>query len=230
MPDLIAIITGASRGIGRATAVELSSRGWRVALAARASADLEETARLAKDSLAIPTDVRDPEQIDRLVKTTLDHFGRIDCIVNNAGLGLLRSITDITLDDWRNLLETNLSAAFYLCRAAWPHLVKQGGGVIVNISSPAADDPFPGLGYYGVAKAGLNLLATVLAREGAAVGIKVHTVAPGMTETGMFRGLFNEEQVSRDLTLDPADVARAIADCVTGRLPHASGAVLNLRK
>lgn len=244
MSEAVAIITGAGRGIGRATAIELAGRGYALSLASRNDEELKETARLAhspspksgrgskreNDVLVCLTDVTDPAQVDRLVEKTLDRFGRIDCIINNAGLGLMRTIETITPQEWKAIVDTNLSSALYLSKAAWPVFVRQRHGVIVNVSSPAARDPFPGLGFYGVAKAGLNLLSLELAREGGPLGIKVHTISPGATETAMFRSAFSVEKFSPELTLDPADVARAIADCATGRLSHSSGDILYLRK
>jgi len=107
---------------------------------------------------------------------------------------------------------------------------KQRGGVLVNISSAASRDPFPGLGVYGAAKAGMNLLGHALAREGDPVGIRVHTIAPGAVETSMLRSIITTEQYSQEKTLDPAEVARAVAACIDGDLRHTSGEVIHLHK
>jgi 3-oxoacyl-[acyl-carrier protein] reductase len=231
MNQPVAIITGAGRGIGRAAAVELGRRGYALALAARGREDLEETARLAGGAaLCRPTDVTDSGQVERLVRETLDRFGRIDAVVNNAGLAPVRSIVEMTPDEWRAVIETNLGAAFYLTRAAWPALVRQGGGVVVNVSSAAARDPFPGFAAYGAAKAGLNLLGLSAAREGEKAGIRVHTIAPSAVETAMFRGLMTPQQYPPEKTLDPSDVASIIADCVTGRLRYTSGEVIYVHR
>src|SRR5206468_11715185 len=122
----------------------------------------------------------------------------------------------MSIDEWRATIDTNLSATFYLSKAAWPILKRQGGGAIVNISSMAARDPFAGFAAYGAAKAGVNLLSLSLAREGAAHGIRVYTVAPGAVETPMFRGIMSRDQFPTEQTLDPADVARVIGQCVGG--------------
>lgn len=238
-PAPVAIITGAGRGIGRATARELASLGYRLSLAARDAASLNETAAVAAGTfdarppgpcLAVPTDVTDPAQVGRLVRQTLDRFGRIDAVVNNAGLAPVRKISEMSVADWRAVIETNLSAAFYLCRAAWPTFEKQRGGVVVNVSSAAARDPFPGFAAYGAAKAGLNLFGLSAAREGAAIGVRVHTVAPGATETGMFRALPGMADYAADKTLDPSEVARIIGRCVTGDLRYTSGEVIYVHK
>ena len=230
MSEPVAIITGAGRGIGRAAALELSRRGYRLALVARGPDGLNETARLAGGALCCPADVTSPEQVDRVVQQTLDRHGRIDAVVNNAGLAPVRPIVEMSPQEWRDVIETNLSAAFYLTRAAWPSFEKQRGGVVVNVSSAAARDPFPGFAAYGAAKAGLNLFGLSAAREGHAIGVRVHTIAPSATETAMFRSLMTAEQYPTEKTLDPADVARIIADCVTGELRHTSGEVIYVHK
>ncbi len=218
----VAIITGAGRGIGRATAIELARLGWQVVLAARNQGELAETASECPGAAVVPTDVTLPTELESLVQQALHRFGQIDAVVNNAGLCLSRSIEQITIAEWQAILDTNLSAGFHLSRLAWPSL-KHTRGVIVNVSSPSAHDPFPGLGYYGVAKAALDLLTRVLSQEGGPVGIRVYGIAPGMTETAMFRGLFNEAQVPKSSTLRPERIARAIVDCLTGNTPSATG-------
>ena len=231
MTDHVAIITGAGRGIGRAAAVELARRGYRLALASRREDDLRETARLAGgDALWCGTDVTDPEQVDRLVRQTLDRFGRIDAVVNNAGLAPVRSIKEMSPREWREVIDTNLTAAFYLTRAAWPAFERQRSGVVVNVSSAAARDPFPGFAAYGAAKAGLNLFGLSAAREGEAINVRVHTIAPSAVETAMFRGLMTPEQYPAEKTLDPADLARMIAMCVTGELRYTSGETIYVHK
>jgi 3-oxoacyl-[acyl-carrier protein] reductase len=136
----------------------------------------------------------------------------------------------MTPEEWRAVIETNLSAAFYLTRAAWPAFERQRGGVVVNISSAAARDPFPGFAAYGAAKAGLNLLGLSAAREGEKIGVRVHTIAPSAVETEMFRGIMTRDQYPSEKTLDPAEVARMIALCVTGELRYASGEVIYVHK
>jgi len=228
----VAIITGAGRGIGRAAALALAEAGYRLALAARTGDELAETARLAgrADSLVRPTDVTREEQVDALVRSALDAFGRIDAVVHCAGVAPAVSVADMPPAQWRDVIDANLNSAFYLAHAVWPTFAAQRAGVIVNISSMAARDPFPGFAAYAAAKAGLHLLGLVLAREGAPIGVRAHTIAPGAVETAMLRKLMSAEQWGTDKTLDPADVARVIAQCVTGELRHASGEVIYLHK
>ena len=226
----VAIITGAGSGIGRATAIALASKGYRLTLCGRRTSPLHETAKLAGNGLTIAADVTQPKDIDRIVENTLSEFGRIDAIVNNAGLAPVRSVEEMSIENWHAVIDTNLSAAFYLSKAVWPIFKRQGGGAVVNLSSMAARDPFPGFLAYGTAKAGLNLFSLALAREGANIGVRVYTIAPGAVETEMFRGIMNPEQFPTERTLQPADVARIIVQCIAGDLQFTSGEVIWMHK
>jgi NAD(P)-dependent dehydrogenase (short-subunit alcohol dehydrogenase family) len=227
----VAIVTGASRGIGRAAARQLGEAGYRVAVVARGEENLRETASAIPEHELIATDITAPDAADRIVSRTVERFGRIDLLVNNAGLAPLLSIEQTTPEVWHQTIDTNLTAAFLLARACWPVFTRQGGGgVIVNVSSLAARDPFGGFFAYAAAKAGLNTLGLALAREGAKSNIRVHTLAPGATETQMFRSLPGMGEFPADQTMDPADVARVIVRCATGELAHTSGEVIWLHR
>ncbi len=230
MTSPVAIITGAGGGIGRATAVELSSRGFQLVLCGRRIETLRETSALVQDALVQVTDVTIPDQINHLVDRAMTAFGRIDLIVNNAGHAPVLGIQDMSIQQWHEVIDTNLSAAFYLSKAVWPVFRRQNAGVIVNVSSLAARDPFPGFAAYAAAKGGLNLLGLSLAREGAKMNIRVYTVAPGAVETAMFRAIMTTEQVPQDQTLAPEDIARVIGQCAAGDLRFTSGEVIWVRK
>jgi NAD(P)-dependent dehydrogenase (short-subunit alcohol dehydrogenase family) len=238
MSQPVALITGASRGIGRATAVALTQAGYRLALVARGRTDLEESARLAgaTDALVVPADVTDPAQVRAVIHETVTRFGRLDAVVNVAGVAPVRRIEEMSADEWHAVINVNLSAVFYVIKYAWPHLrvcakaAQDRHAVIVNVSSLASRDPFPGFAAYGAAKAGLNILDLVAAREGEADGIAVHTIAPGAVETAMFRQLMTPEQYPKEKTLKPEEVADVIVQCVTGRLRHTRGEVIYLHK
>lgn len=257
MASSVAIVTGAGRGIGRATAIELGRRGYRTALVARTPEQLEETARLcaaeaigsAGDSAPpaapeaatgktaawsggdiFPGDITDPDRVEQIVNQVIWRLGRVDAFVHCAGVAPMKPIDELTPVQWRQIIDTNLSAIYYFARQLWPIWRRQGSGVMVNVSSYAARDPFAGLAAYGAAKAGVNLLGLALAREGAAAGIRVHTVAPAATETAMLREIMSVDQLPTGRTLDPSDVARVIGQCVTGDLVHTSGEVIYVHK
>ncbi|HEV2296031.1 MAG TPA: SDR family oxidoreductase [Tepidisphaeraceae bacterium] len=231
MSQRVAIITGAARGIGKAIAAELGHDGYDLVLSSRTKKELAEAAgEVGGGAVAFPADVTEPADVDALVAEALKRFGRIDAVVNNAGLAPVIAVKDMSIDRWRAVIDTNLSAAFYLSRAVWPTFEKQKAGVIVNISSLASRDPFPGFAAYAAAKAGLNMFGLALAREGQPVNVRVHMVAPGSVETAMFRSILSAEQWPTEKTLDPAEVARVVAQCIHGDLRHTSGEVIFVHK
>src|SRR5690349_21242581 len=125
MPSPVAFIGGASRGIGRAAAVALAAAGYRAAVVGRTVRDLDETVRLAggvDHALAVRADLADADHVRRAIEETVAHFGRLDVLVNVAGLAPVRSIETMSVDEWRSVLDTNLSAVFYATKFAWPHL------------------------------------------------------------------------------------------------------------
>lgn len=224
------MITGAGRGIGRATAEHLAKLGYTPVAIARTPEDLERTIAACGHGMSAPGDVSNPAEVERVVRLVIEAYGRVDAFVHCAGLAPLRAVDRLTVDEWNATIATNLSAVFYFCRLLWPVWRKQGEGVVVNVSSLSGRDPFTGFSAYGAAKAGVNLLGLELAREGAEIGVRVHTVAPGAVETGMFRSLMTPEQYPAEKTLDPADVARVIGLCVSGDLRYTSGEVIHLHK
>jgi NAD(P)-dependent dehydrogenase (short-subunit alcohol dehydrogenase family) len=231
-----AIVTGASSGIGRAAVLKLAARGYHVALAGRTKATLEKAASEcaaagAAGTLAVPTDVSRLDDIENLVRQAHQAFGRIDVLVNNAGYAPLVPTHQVTPEQWREILDTNLSSAFYATRAVWPIMKSQSprGGVIVNISSMAAKDPFPNLGAYGVAKAGINLLTLATAREGDADNIRVIAIAPGAVDTPMFRSNFGN-QFDDSFILQPGNIADAILAAVDGSLQFSSGDTIYIHR
>src|SRR5450432_1585601 len=210
--ESVAIITGAGGGIGRAIAIALDQIGYRTVLVGRTTRTLQESAAKIPESLVLIADMTKPQDVERVVMETLSHFGRIDAVINNAGIAPVLPLEQTTPQIWHEVIDTNLSAAYYLCRAAWPTFKKLGAGVVVNISSMASADPFPGFLAYGAAKAGLNNLGISLAREGSAIGVRVYTIAPGAVETELFRKILSPEQFPTENTLSPAEVAQVVSD------------------
>ena len=208
----VAIVTGAGRGIGRATALRLTGLGARVALAARSIAELSETRRLIAaaggEAIAIPTDVSSESEVHALVAETHRVFGRIDILINNAGVAPSGTIESMDMQIFDAMVAVNIRGVYLCCRAVWPHMKTAGGGIIVNISSVAALDPFPGLGAYGATKAFGNLYTQALAVEGAPLGIRVHGIAPGAVDTRMLRSLYPD--FPSDQSLMPEDIAAAV--------------------
>ena len=238
MRQHVPIVTGASRGVGRATAVELSRRGGAVAIVARDQTDLAETARLCEAAggtcLARPADITSESDLSGVAQKVVDTFGGIDGVVNNAGYAPQAGVeeTDATLFD--RTLAVNLTAAMTLSRLAWPHLRQSGTAgrrpVIVNVSSMSAIDPLPGFVAYAAAKAGLLGLTRALAREGDAEGIRSVAIILGGVETAMFRGLKGVEGVPTEALLTPEEAGHAIAECLLGPFAYASGEGIYLRK
>lgn len=235
----VAIITGAGRGIGRATAIALAGRGYAVALIARTEAELNETARLCDgESLVLPLDVRDSVAIADRVNRTLKRFGRIDTLVNNAGLAPLGPFGETDATAYFDVLATNLGATVHFSRAVWSAMTevwpgeteRPRGGVIVNVSSESARDPFPGFALYAAAKAGINGFTKALAKEAGPLGVRVHCVAPAGVETAMLRKIATTDQVPPESTLTPQAVAKVIVACVVGDLASTSGETIYLRR
>lgn len=219
----VAIITGAGSGVGRDAAVLLAEAGWAVVLAARTRAHLEQTADLIRREfgddaplLVHPCDVSDADQVRGLIDAAVDAFGRLDALCNVAGAAPLGPIDDITPEAWRACIDTNLTSVVLATAAAWPVFRQQQSGVIVNISSMASIDPFPGFAMYAAAKVGVNLFTRCTAEEGQKFGVSAVAIAPGAIETPMLRENFPERMIPKDKTLDPAEIAAAIRDCVTG--------------
>ncbi len=220
----LAIITGAGRGIGRAIAQVLSQNGFRCILIARSKGQLDETARLLpRESESIVCDLHDPAQITSAIDRIKQKYNRIDLLVNNAGVAPLVPFEQTTPAIWDEVFAINVRAVYQFCHSVWPIMVEQKSGVIINISSEASRDPYPGFSAYAPSKAAINMFTRVLAKEGDRHNIRVHAVAPAGVETGMLRAIADEKLLPRDQTLDPEHVAETVMGCVSGALKHTSG-------
>jgi NAD(P)-dependent dehydrogenase (short-subunit alcohol dehydrogenase family) len=239
--NLVAIITGGGSGIGLATAFRFADMHFAVTLVGRHQQTLDDAVRQIEhrggEAVGIPADVSHSEQFDAVVRQVVAKWGRVDVLVNNAGYAPSAPTVTLSNDQWHAVLNTNLSAAFYGTRAVWAAMKQQelseltgARGVIVNISSMASKDPFPGLGAYGVAKAGLNMLTLATAREGQEAAIRVVCIAPAAVDTPMFRTFIGDRPVPEGIMLHPDDVAAMIVDAVAGSLRHCSGDTLFIHR
>ena len=213
-----AIVTGGSRGIGLATAIALRSAGADVLICGRSAEALATAATVIGTATAsapagrlvsAPADVRYPEQAQRLVESAVEQLGGVDILINNAGVGRFSPLADLTLEDWRETVDTNLSGVFYCCRAAIPAMRSRGGGWIINVSSLAGKHPFAGGTAYCASKAGLNAFTESLMQEVRHDGIRVSCVLPGSVDTE-FAG--NEPAPESGWKLAASDVAQTVLD------------------
>ena len=208
----VVILTGASAGIGAATAQTLAAAGASLALVARSCAALERlAARLPGTHVALPADVADPAACRALVAATVARFGRVDLLINNAGVGLAGPVAALAPADLERTLAVDLLGPLHLIQAALPHM--GGHGQIINVSSVLAAQPLPYLGGYAAAKAALERLSEALRMELHGTGIAVTIVRPGTTRTGFTANRLGAGHERRRLTpqgVAPAAVARTI--------------------
>lgn len=229
----VAIVSGAGSGIGRRTAEVLARRGWRLALGGRRVGPLRETGELLGGAegrrwIACETDIADPTACETLVHRTREAFGAIDGLVNNAGYAPLAMMGEISSEQIERIFRVNAIGPTQLVRAAWATLARSDSPRVVNVSSVAARDPFPGLGVYGGAKAALNLLAHAWTREGEAIGLRAFSVAPGAVETGMLRSIVSASDLPSEQCLSPDDVAEVIVACLMGERDAIAGRTIYL--
>jgi meso-butanediol dehydrogenase/(S,S)-butanediol dehydrogenase/diacetyl reductase len=187
LKDKIALVTGASRGIGRASCLALAKEGATIVGTARTHKDLEslekEIAALGGKAKSFACDVTKSAEVAACVKQTVTDLGRIDILVNNAGIGGYRPFLDWTEDDYDKIMETNAKSTWLFCKEVIPHLLKQGGGNIVNVSSVAGLQGYPNEGIYCMSKFAQIALSQSLDREFYQKNIKVSLVCPGGVET-----------------------------------------------
>lgn len=200
LKDKVAIITGAGKGIGKAIARGYAKEGATVVLAARSLDLLQIIEREIKtaggEALALPLDVRDPAGFQNVIEKTVSAYGRLDILVNNAGISMARSSEELSDEDWKNALETNLFGVFYGCRAAARVMIPQGGGSIINVTSIYGMTAAPRRLAYCAAKAGANMLTKVLAAEWAKKNIRVNAIAPGYTRTELVDDVIEKGMIS----------------------------------
>jgi NAD(P)-dependent dehydrogenase (short-subunit alcohol dehydrogenase family) len=213
---VIAVVTGAGSGIGRAVSRALLEAGWSVVAAGRRPEPLRETLGDG-NGIAVPTDVADPEAVDALFAAARERYGRVDLLFNNAGIGVSAPVTELAYEDWRRVVDTNLTGSFLCARAAFRAMAAQDprGGRIVNNGSISAHVPRPNSIAYTATKHAVTGLTRSLSLEGRALGIAcgqidVGNAATEMTEP-MRAGIIQADGSTRpEPTMDVADVARAV--------------------
>ena len=210
----LAIVTGGTRGIGRAIAESLVKAGARVAITARNEQKLSNTVSQLNQigpgaAAAHVCDVRDYEQVKSVFENVGRDFGGLDILVNNAGIGIFKPVESTTPDEFRAVLETNVFGVFYCCHEAIPLMKRRGGGYIINISSLAGTNAHPEMAAYNASKFGLNGFSEALMQEVRHDGIKVSYIMPGSVNTE-FGG--DEPSEQKSWQLQPDDIARAVMD------------------
>ncbi|MGQ0552319.1 MAG: SDR family NAD(P)-dependent oxidoreductase [Planctomycetota bacterium] len=235
-----AVITGAGRGLGRAMAVALAEAGADCVLVARRLGDLEETARsvraAGRRALVVPGDVTDPAVAPRAVELALAQTGRVDILINNAGVYHMQDIEATSLEDWRRVLDVNLIGPFLFAKAVGPHFKRQRSGKVVNLSSVLGRLGVAGATAYCAAKGGVILFTRSLAVEWAPHGIQVNAIAPGLFDTDMSRMVLDTPEIYASVMAgvpsgrhgQPADLAGTIVYLCSAASRHLVGQVLHV--
>jgi 2-deoxy-D-gluconate 3-dehydrogenase len=240
----VAVVTGASRGLGRAMAVALAGAGADVALAARSKGDLEDTAHLVEGTgrraLVVPTDVTSYPAVEALMQSTVAALGRLDIVVNNSGVARVKPLIEWTPEEWRALLEVNFGGVVNGCRAAAPHLIARRAGKVINLSSMLGAVGLPGYTIYSATKGAIVAFTRTLGVEWARHNIQVNAIAPGWFTTDMSAPAFdagNDKLADRLLRDIPARrrgrpeeigplavyLASAASDFMTGQTVYLDG-------
>ena len=215
LKDKVIVVTGAGRGAGRSIALALARERARLALAARTETELnavrDEVQALGAEAIAIPTDLSDPNQVAHLAKKTLDTFGTVDVIINNAGwCPPLRLVQDTTIEDWDFAMNVNARGPFLLIKALLPTMLAKRSGYVINISSEVARGGCATASAYSASKAALLALGESLLDEVAPFGIRVTNVLPGTMNTGMRWD--DNPDFPRETVMEPDDLAQVVVD------------------
>ncbi len=222
------LITGGTAGIGLASAKRFAQEGYNVCICGRNQDRLDsalEAIQVEDNSactiVACRCDLSESGAAQLLAQAALERLGRVDVLVNNAAVAPLCPFAEVTDEVFEEAVQLNIRSVFYLTREIWKSMKAAEAGVIVNISSLAAVDPFPGFSVYGSSKAWIDLMTTALSGEGAEYGIRVYSVRPGAVETKMLRSLFPDFPAEE--CVSPEDIASKVWECVSQPESHPSG-------
>jgi acetoacetyl-CoA reductase len=239
----VVVVTGAGRGIGRAVAEELGASGAKVVVNyARSKGPAEEVVTKlsengSEQAVAVQADVSDPEEAQRLIDETVERFGRIDVLVNNAGITIDKTMKKLSVEDWDKVVQVDLNSCYYTVKAALPHFMEQESGKIINMSSFVGEAGNFGQTNYAAAKAGLIGFTKAAALELARYNVTVNAICPGFIETDMFSGVPEEvqEKIKQRIPLrrlgTPQEIARTVrylvvdGDYVTGQTINVNGGI-----
>jgi 3-oxoacyl-[acyl-carrier protein] reductase len=209
LKDKVAIVTGSSSGIGKAIALRFGAEGAKVVVTARRMTLCDQTvvqiANAGGEAWAVQTDVTDERQVERLIEEAVNRYGRLDILVNNAGVIAGGRLAETTTKSFDEVMNVNLRGTFFCCRAGFKHMMKQGGGIIINMSSVAGLQAWAGTGSYSVSKHGIMALTKSLADEGRSHHIKVTAICPGGVADDLVDA--SPEEILRSEKIDPFDVA-----------------------
>jgi acetoacetyl-CoA reductase len=242
LKEAVVVVTGASRGLGRAIAEEVGHGGAKVVINySRSKEPAEElVGQLSEnggEAIAVQADVSDPDQAQSLIDRTIEEFNRIDVLVNNAGINVDRTLRKLSVEDWDKVIKVDLNSAFYTVHAALPHMMEAGGGKIINMSSFVGEAGNIGQANYSAAKAGLLGFTKTAAKELARYGITVNSICPGFIETDMVASIPDDqrEKLLKTVPLgrfgQPEEIARAVrfliedGDYITGQALDINGGV-----
>jgi len=241
----VGIVTGAGGGIGRAISMRLAKDGVRLVLVDMVSQGIEllaqEIEQAGASAMSCCADVGDETDVHKCLQETIARYGRVDMLVNNAGIspkkadGAKANLTEISLAEWETVMRVNLSSVFLMCRAAIPHMVRQGSGAIVNISSSAAlDGGLLAAAHYSASKGAVSAMTRTLAKEMAQHGVRVNAVAPGRVATAMAK-LSSQERNQAALAriplgrfAEPQEIADSVTYLLSEQASYITGVTLNV--
>lgn len=223
LKDKVVIVTGGGRGIGEAVALLFAGHKAKVVIVSRTEKEILQVAKQiekrGEQVLPIKADVAVPAQVNQIAEKTLEHFGRIDILINNAGIGLYKSVIETSPEEWDNVMAVNVRGTFLCSKAVLPVMLKQGAGTIINISSGAGKTGYPNLAAYCASKFGVLGFTESLAKEVSSQGIKVFAVCPGATKTRMYQDMFG----AAANTLPPEKIAQKIIEVASEKIRVSSG-------